>query len=500
MEMHNRVSRTLRPGAGTHIGRVRGVDALTHARDAFRLAAARFQLRRDISHRARGFSPRVLLLTSALGLGHVRTAQAIEHALRSRETKATIETLDFWSLMDEQVANAGRETYLRLVKERPELYDRIYELDQRTWRKTLESNEKPPSAFAEVVALVPPIVSNGPKHASGGRQHALDRMLLPALCAALAGHPRRLPKLNWLARLLLVSWCWALLAKRLRARVRKFRPDVIVATQMNPAALLSSIKRRSALDTPTIGVLTDFGVHDFWIQSGIDHYCVGHDSLVEELRAAGVCKHSVSVTGIPLMPGFTHPPSRSQARQRLGLDEDAMVLLVPGGGLGLGVVEVAEILLRQPGNMQVLVIAGHNVAARTALAPLAVRYGPKLRIWDWTDEIEVFMRAADIVIGKPGGLTVAESLACGRPMLAAGSLRGQEDFNVEFIERHGVGRLVPLHELADAVKKLRADATVRARIESQTRALGRCDGAERVADLVFELARARTASRKAEAH
>ena len=48
-----------------------------------------------------------------------------------------------------------------------------------------------------------------------------------------------------------------------------------------------------------------------------------------------------------------------------------------------------------------------------------------------------------MVVGKPGGLTVAEVLACGRPLLATRALGGQEGFNVRFLERHGVGRLVP---------------------------------------------------------
>ena len=85
-------------------------------------------------------APRVLLLTSTLGSGHLRAAQAVEAALLEQCPAAKVEMLDFWSLMDAGVAQAVRQTYLRLVQERLQLYDRIFQLDERTWRRVLESN------------------------------------------------------------------------------------------------------------------------------------------------------------------------------------------------------------------------------------------------------------------------------------------------------------------------------------------------------------------------
>src|SRR5690606_8858099 len=76
------------------------------------------------------FSPRVLLLTSGLGQGHTRVAQAIEAALLQDGVEA--ETLDLWSLMNPGVASIVHHTYLRLVQEYPDLYERLYRLDQQT--------------------------------------------------------------------------------------------------------------------------------------------------------------------------------------------------------------------------------------------------------------------------------------------------------------------------------------------------------------------------------
>jgi UDP-N-acetylglucosamine:LPS N-acetylglucosamine transferase len=441
-------------------------------------------------------APRLLLLTSTLGWGHLRAAQAVEAALQERSPAPMVQMLDFWSLMDAGVAQTVRQTYLRLAQERPELYDRIYQLDERTWRRILESNEAPPPALAEGLEL---LAATGAQAAGPGPDHgrrALDRLLFRLLCAVLPERARGSSRNGALARRALINWGWARLARRLQARLKAFDPDVVIATQMGPAALLSFVKRRFGLNTPLIGVLTDFGVHDFWIQPGIDRYCVAHDAIAG-LRGVAIERSRISVTGIPLMPGFRNPPDVRQARLQLGLGSDAAVVLVLGGGLGLGVEAVATRLLACAARVQVLVLAGRNASARGLLAPLVTRYPGRLGVWDWTEETVTFIRAADVVVGKPGGLTVAEALACGRPLWATHSLRGQEGFNVRFLERHGVGRLVPEADLAPSIESLLAHPGELARVQDRAWRLGQRDGASRIAALALALAQSRSRSEAA---
>lgn len=77
-----------------------------------------------------------------------------------------------------------------------------------------------------------------------------------------------------------------------------------------------------------------------------------------------------------------------------------------------------------------------------------------LQVYSWTDEMAVLMRAADIVVGKPGGLTVSESLACGRPFIASCSVGGQEACNVRFLERYGIGCRLEPEELPGRLREL----------------------------------------------
>jgi processive 1,2-diacylglycerol beta-glucosyltransferase len=139
----------------------------------------------------------------------------------------------------------------------------------------------------------------------------------------------------------------------------------------------------------------------------------------------------------------------------------------------------------------VVAMSGRNAQAHAALIALQRRYRERLRVCEWTDRMDMYLRACDLVVGKPGGISVAEALACGRPLLATRSLGGQEGFNVGFLDRHGVGGLVADGELSTRVESMLADRAVLEQIQQRAWRLGRRDGAARVAELALDLAAAR---------
>jgi processive 1,2-diacylglycerol beta-glucosyltransferase len=436
---------------------------------------------------------RILLLTSGLGLGHVRAAQAIEAAIGER---ADVHTLDLWSLMHAGVAQAVHATYLSLVQNYPQLYERLYTLDEHTWRQILESESGPPRAVLEVLELISAIAADVGVESPRGRRYASDKMLFSLLYSALPYDGNSLAGNGVRARLAVMKWCWLRLIRRLEPAIRRYAPDVIVSTQMIPAAMASYLKQRGKVTAPVIGVMTDFGVHDFWKQRGVEHYCVAHESSLGSVTP--VFPRAIEIaTGVPLMPGFARPLSQSDARRELQLPDAGPIVLVLGGGLGLSVdTAAASLLARNAGSsntpaLKVIAMPGRNSSARRALDILARKHPEHLRVCEWTDRMDIFLRAADVVVGKPGGISVAEALACGRPLLATRSLGGQEGFNIAFLQNHQVGGLVADGELLDRLEALLHDREILQAMQKRAWQLGRRDGAQRVAGLAIELAEAR---------
>jgi processive 1,2-diacylglycerol beta-glucosyltransferase len=431
-----------------------------------------------------GYPPKVMLLTSGLGQGHTRVAEAIGASLIQHSVE--VETLDLWELMNPGVVKIVHHTYLRLVQEYPDLYERLYQLDEHTWRQVLESESGPPASVLEVLELISSIAADAESPEIRSLRYSSDRFLLTLLYTALPYDGASLGGNGVKARLALFKWTWLRLVKRLESMLRDADPDIIVCTQMIPAAMVSSLRQRRKLNVPTVGVLTDFGVHDFWIQPGVDRYCVAHSSMMnafdEDHRESDVI-----ATGVPLMPGFAQPLSQIEARRQLNLAVQGQVILVLGGGLGLGVETVAARLLQPGGDAQVLVMPGRNADAQAALAKLAAAFPNRVRVCGWTDRMDIFIRAADVVVGKPGGVTVAEVLACGRPLFATRSLGGQEGFNVNFMERNRVGALVRDHELFDRVQGALSRPDELSATQVRAWALGGRSGAAHVADLILDL-------------
>lgn len=427
----------------------------------------------------RGPHPRVLLLTSGLGLGHVRAAEAIKEALKG---DAEVATLDMWSLMNRGVATVAHATYLKVVQEHTDLYERLYQLNDQTWRQILESEEGPPSEVLEVLGLISDIIMTEAQGAPRGGRYASDRLLMLMIGHALPYEPERLAGNGVRARLALMKWAWMRLIRRLEIVVQRFSPEVIVSTQMMPAGMVSHLKGKGKIGAPMIGVITDFGVHDFWHQRGIDSYSLAHESLLE----AKSLPDCTVAPGVPLMPNFLYPVSQAEARRQLELPVEQPIVLVLGGGLGLSVDHAAAELLSDQSDAHVVVLPGRNQAALGALQALSIAHPGRLTVGGWTERMDLYLRACDIVVGKPGGISVAESLACGRPLLASRSLGGQEGHNVNFLARHDVGGLIADGKLLSHVMELLRD---RDRLQSMQRRawlLGRRDGARKVADLALD--------------
>ena len=141
----------------------------------------------------------------------------------------------------------------------------------------------------------------------------------------------------------------------------------------------------------------------------------------------------------PLTRYLRLPSDESELRRALGLDAHRPVVLVMGGGMGPApldaIVESLE-LCRFP--LQVLAVAGHDRVLKQTLEQLRGRVTLDLHVFGWTETIPELMAAADLLITKPGGLTTAEALSAGLPMIVTHPIPGPEERHVRYLVQQGV--------------------------------------------------------------
>lgn len=409
-----------------------------------------------------------------------------------------IRQLDFWSLMNPGVAATIKAKYLELVTHCPDLYARLHGLDERTWRRVIDNDIAPPAEVIELIELLSRDDGVERRSLTSLAEWALgpypsDLLFYPTARAALpATVGGRAGSNAALLRLALLKWAHQRLLSRMEMRLQQFEPDAVVATQMVPAALVSALKAAGPrwASLPLFGVLTDFGAHDYWRQPGIDLYCTPHERLAGRSLAGrkAAQRDRVWPSGAPLMPAFERPPARAVARARLGVPDstECPVVLLLGGGLGLGLEHLVEPLLERLPRCMLIVMAGQNADTLQRMQSMQRERPDRLLARGWTEHMEHYVAAADLVVGKAGGLTVAEVLACGRPLLVTTSLQGQEAFNVQFLERERVGCFVAEADLVDAVEHWLSDAALLGAMQERAWSVGRRDGARRIAARVLQ--------------
>jgi processive 1,2-diacylglycerol beta-glucosyltransferase len=231
-----------------------------------------------------------------------------------------------------------------------------------------------------------------------------------------------------------------------RELIEEFCPDAIIATHFFPACVASYMYPQ--IPIPNATVLTDYVSHHFWVNSNTSMFFVAHDGMVAELKQFGVGDYRIKETGIPIRPCFTQKLNQRAIRAKLELDPELPLLLIMSGGNAIGpMVEVLITLSRLTEHFQVVVIAGHNQKLYVELQQTLSSVGLRGRIIGFVDNIYEYMAAADLLVSKPGGLTVAEALAQELPILIIRPTPGQEDGNTEFLT--GSGAAIYIKNIAD---------------------------------------------------
>lgn len=224
-------------------------------------------------------------------------------------------------------------------------------------------------------------------------------------------------------------------------------PDAIVATHFQAVEIAGRLKKKGVIRSRILSVVTDYLPHHVWTDPQVDLYCVAAEETRTALLKIGVASEKIRVTGIPVHHKFGARRDKTAARARLGLDEHAFTALVTSGGVGLNAIrEMTEHLSNELPGIQLLVVCGTNRALFSALDPLREKK-PLLKVYGFVSNMDELMDAADVLVGKAGGITISEAFAKGLPMLLFRSVPGQEGKNTRFVCQKGAGLRVGSGEL-----------------------------------------------------
>lgn len=220
--------------------------------------------------------------------------------------------------------------------------------------------------------------------------------------------------------------------EKLKALFDEFSPDVVACTQAYPCGMVADYKKTSCINTPLVGILTDYAPHSYWVYDNIDAYVVPSEETGRKLANNGIPEERIKPLGVPIDPKFIPRLDKAAIQKELGVEPGVPAILIMGGGQGLGPIKQMLVNIDKiPENLQMLVVAGTNKKLRSWIERR--RFKKKVIAFGYVSNIERLMEVSTLIITKPGGVTTAEALAKNLPMLIINPLPGQEAINTKFL-------------------------------------------------------------------
>jgi processive 1,2-diacylglycerol beta-glucosyltransferase len=267
------------------------------------------------------------------------------------------------------------------------------------------------------------------------------------------------------------------------AYLQRFRPDLILTTHFLIPQLIAAERHHPSFGPPVETVITDYEVHRFWISNVVTRYYVAHEGMVESLARYGVSGSRVTVSGIPVHPSFLEKYALARIAQELELDLEKPIILMLSGGLGIFELQQAvQRLLDLPVPLQVITVSGKNDLLRRRLEAMKVPAGITLRNLGYVRNMPELMAISDIIMTKPGGLSVSECLAMKKKMILYSPIPGQEEKNADYLVREGAAvHVESMNELPALVSQLLNDKPFSERLLSNVERCARPQAAFTIA-------------------
>jgi len=370
---------------------------------------------------------KVLLLSASAGAGHVRAAQAVEKAFGRFGKVDEVRHVDVLHYTNKVFRHLYSKAYIDLVNKLPEVPGWMYDKLDKPWK-----NER--------------------------RRLALDKL-----------NTRPLVKL-----------------------LREYQPDVIICTHFLPAEIVAWLRAKDRLISRQAIVVTDFDVHAMWLVHHYEQYFVAVDEARVYLEALGIPPEKIAVSGIPIDPVFADKKDKQEMRAKHGLEPDRTTILLSAGGFGVGSVEpLIDALKPLKTRVQVVAICGRNEDLRRRLVTAAARSKPfdniLIKPIGYTHEMDEYMTASDLVLGKPGGLTTSEAMSKGLAFVIVDPIPGQEERNSDHLLEEGMAiRCNNLPTLSYKLGNLLDDRQRLARMQANSKRLGRPNAARDIVNRVME--------------
>ena len=275
--------------------------------------------------------------------------------------------------------------------------------------------------------------------------------------------------------------------------VRAENPDVVVSTHFMPSEIVSGLKERGEFSGKLVNVVTDFIAHSFWMARSSDYFIGAIQKTKNDLLMRGVSLDKIKIMGIPCDPIFGFKKDKETLIKQLGIEPGFFNVLIMSGGFGTGPMKeiISEINNLEPetrDKMQLIAICGKNEILFHELGKMSLDLKVKVKAFGYMNNVDEFMEVSDIIVTKPGGLTISEALSKTLPMIIVQPILGQETRNCRILTGYGTAvKAKNTKEVCDYIKEFATSPEKMISTRTRIKLLRYPDAAKNIADFVQTL-------------
>jgi processive 1,2-diacylglycerol beta-glucosyltransferase len=282
-------------------------------------------------------------------------------------------------------------------------------------------------------------------------------------------------------------------------------PSIIIFT--NPWIIGYVIKAVQKINfkPKMVAVVIDIGenIPPSWYHNDIDLFIAPTEEVKRDLQRYGASNHKIKVLGMPVSKRLFELSNNNLDRPKSNCKykecKNKNHILIIGGRSGTkNTFAIVRYLMKENIAMHLIILCGYNEKLKNKIKYYIKksiylkneRGLNKITVLGFVPDIYSFMTTSDIIITKPGALTISESIILGIPLIldVFPVVMGQEIGNMKYVETNRLGLIARKpKDVPVLIKKILFNQGLRNYILTQLNNAKKLYGTVNISRVILEL-------------
>jgi len=232
--------------------------------------------------------------------------------------------------------------------------------------------------------------------------------------------------------------------KKLQQDIIEYNPDLLISTHFFGHIFLGMLNKKKKTNCKMISIITDYISHEIWLkdEKSLDAIVVSNEIVKQDLINKKIDSKKIYPFGIPIKEDFSKVSNIEEIKNKYEVNNNEKTFLFfAGGSAGTSFsYKYFKRLLEEKLDINIIYVCGKNESLQRKAKKLIKKHQyNNVKVIGFSTEVNNLLAISDVVITKPGGISITECLESKKPMILIPGNGGQEIYNAKFVCKNGYG-------------------------------------------------------------